>query len=271
MTLFKDYASLWKKQEKSFISAKVSYKKVTVPVTEREYVRSLGSWRATKKTIPRFNPNVIPYIELSKLQDPGSTILFVGMNPSGADVSWYYKNNGKGDKVKVYKNMSPYYLAMENFARECLGSLDENKYYSELDVFGIVQGTQAIIEKHFLGNPQLYLDMFRLFLRTIVELNPKLIIVTNAFVRRLLMRGNDPKDVLKNKKYDNFYFNGSIRRYILERDNLYGGYKLVIGDKEFYLYFSCMLSGQRAIDLGNREILIWLVRNYLIKKHGMKL
>ena len=281
MSLLSDYQKFWASNRPKFVKEEIVIKKGTkVYLCERDHIFVHG-YRSSKGVPSPCISKSIPYIEISNKQVKGAPILFVGMNPSGADVCYYSTNNTSGDEVFTYCGSSPYYQAMQDFANECItagvckchGYLDAsgNVKYSEIDIFGIVQGTQKVIVKHFLDNPELYVKMFELFLRTIVELNPKLIIVANAFVRRLLMRGNDSKDVLINKKYDNFYFNGSIRRYILERDNLYGGYKLVIGDKEFYLYFSCMLSGQRAIDLGNRENLIWLVRNYLIKKHGMKL
>lgn len=230
----------------------------------------------------------IPLIEVSNKFNPNDTILFVGFNPSGADIDYYKNNNKSKNDVLIYTGESPYYKAMKEFADLC-GSVT----YSELDVLGIVRKTQSAVVEDFLGKTalSLYAGMLNIFLDAIKGLRPSVIIVANAFVRKLLIAGTDsinlhfpsPKPDGTLKKLQNLYISTNspnkssfYSRFELKKDSVYGGYTLTIDkskadEVQCHLYFSCMLSGQRAIDLGNRENLIWLVRNYLIKKHGMKL
>lgn len=229
----------------------------------------------------------VPLIEISENFNP-KKILFVGFNPSGADIDYYKNNNKSKDDVLIYTGESPYYKAMKEFADLC-GSVT----YSELDVLGIVRKTQSAVVEDFLGKTalSLYAGMLNIFLDAIKGLRPSVIIVANAFVRKLLIAGTDPI----NLHFPSLIPDGTLKklqkltistnspnlssfysRFELKKDSVYGGYTLTIDKGEAdkvkcHLYFSCMLSGQRAIDLGNRENLIWLVRNYLIKKHGMKL
>lgn len=221
----------------------------------------------------------VPLIEISGNFNP-KKILFVGFNPSGADTTSYLGN--KKD-VFIYRGKSSYYLAMESFAKEC-----GYKEYSELDVLGIVRKAQSAVVEDFLGKTalSLYAGMLNIFLDAIKGLRPSVIIVANAFVRKLLIAGTDPI----NLHFPSLIPDGTLKklqkltistnspnlssfysRFELKKDSVYGGYTLTIDKGEAdkvkcHLYFSCMLSGQRAIDLGNRENLIWLVRNYLIKK-----
>ena len=68
-----------------------------------------------------------------------------------------------------------------------------------------------------------------------------------------------------NNKYGAFYNNGSSPKFKLVDNKTFGGYTFSTGDLETQLYFSSMLSGQRALDKGSWENLVWLIRNYLKK------
>ena len=192
-------------------------------------------------------PNV-PLIEISD-KFHSETILFIGFNPSGADTNSYAGNTAD---VFIYSGNSPYYQAMESFAKEC-----GYEGYSELDVLGLVRKTQSEVVKHFLNNPSLFSGMLNIFLDAIFGLKPSVIVVANAFVRKFLLRDviNVPK--LKRQDFNSFYNRIKISRMPGKlRYELY-----IDGQGPFPEYFSCMLSGQRAIDLGNRENLIWIVKN----------
>lgn len=213
------------------------------------------------------NMQMIPCIEISSKIFTNSPILFVGMNPSGADIKHYHDNNKKPDEVYIYRGKSSYYEAMHDFANKCLkkGVNDEVPFdgeYSVLDLFGIVQSTQKEIQNDFLKYPSKYAKMFDLFLKYVEMVNPKVIIVANAFVRRVLR--DKYLNVNDDKKYGTFYYNlsGNLK-YKLEDNHDYGGYTFTINGASFQLYFSSMLSGQRALDIGSRENLIWLVSNFL--------
>ena len=161
---------------------------------------------------------------------------------------------------------------MTSFASYCLKgyqkrgvSTEKDAKYSVLDLFGIVQSTQKVIQDDFLKNPDNYSEMFDIFLQYVKKVNPKVIIVANAFVRKVLKRDDDINFV--NQKYDNFYKIGGDVKFKLERNPNYGGYTFTIDptgeSARFQLFFSSMLSGQRALDKGSWENLVWLVNNYL--------
>ena len=253
--LFEEYKKLWKILEKSF--------REDLKITEREIVKELKHWRSNKTNV-KFDPDIIPYIEVSEYYNKRNTILFVGMNPSGADIPFYTEENKNHSHVLIYNGRSPYYQTMQKFANECY---EKDSTFAELDVFGIVQAKQKVIEDDFQKNPQYYKKMFELFLKGMKELDPEVIVVANAFVRKIMLR----EEPFNNNKYNDFY-----GEYIPPTKNKdFGGYDIEIGSSEdpnrrkFKIYFSCMLSGGH-LDLGNRDNLIWLIQNYL-KNRSKKL
>ena len=225
--------------------------------TERESVKKLGSWRTSKTQVP-FNPNIIPEIEISNHYNP-DTILFVGMNSSGADIDYYYAKNKTHDSVFIYEGNSQYYKTMQKFADYCYAP--KNKDFAALDIFGIVQAEQKIIEKDFKDHPNNYKEMFALFLEAIDDLKPEVIVVANAFVRKILLQEKPFNGV----KFYTFY-NGYQKPV---KNTNFGGYDLVINSNKYHVYFSCMLSGGH-LDSGNRENLIWLIRNFFKNGHVQK-
>lgn len=195
----------------------------------------------------------IPLVEIYELKDNLSDgILIVGMNPSGADKSHYEQNNRGGDLVYVYEDIKTgYFQAIERFIVEVQngGPLTAISY-SVLDVFGIVQKTQEKLQDDFLQDHHslFYDDMINLFFDAIVRLRPKVIVVANAFFRRLFME----------------HFATKVTH---SPSVTYGGYDITIkasnGECCTHVFFSSMLSGSHALDCGSRENLAWMVRNYL--------
>ena len=197
------------------------------------------------------------------------------MNPSGTNIKHYSDKNNNPDDVYIYDGDSKYYKAMTSFAFDCLKGYqkwgvneeeDAKDKYSVLDLFGIVQSTQKVIQDDFLKNPGKYSGMFDIFLEYVKKVNPKVIIVANALVRKVLQRNTDIN--LDNQYYDIFYKRRGNVKFKLERNPNYGGYAFTIdpttsASVSFQLFFSSMLSGQRALDKGSWENLVWLVGNYL--------
>ena len=194
----------------------------------------------------------IPCVEISDKLCKETSLLFVGMNPSGADKKYY---RGKKEDVLIYTGCSSYYQAMVEFTKECLGNGHD---FSELDLFGIVQGTQSVVEKDFLENPDYYKEMFGLFLKYVVNVQPDVIFVANALASKILRRDKSLK--LHQPKYDNFY---KGTKYSWKENAQFGGHTFTIGKFTCQIYFSSMLSGQHALDKGSRENLAWLVKNYI--------
>ena len=182
--------------------------------------------------------------------------MIVGINSGGSDRKHYAGNK---DDVFVYDGDSLYYREMAEFAEKCLGYTDG---FSELDLFGIVQGNQSVVREDFLENPDYYKEMFELFLKYLVLSQPEVIIVANAFVCRVLDRDKDLK--LDQPQYDHFYKNA---KYSLTQNDQFGGYTFSTEGFKAQLFFSSMLSGQRALDNGSKDNLIWMVKNYLRHNH----
>ena len=228
-----------------------------------------------KYIVGNFDVKKIPCIEVSNRLFEDSPILFVGMNPSGTDIIHYNSHNNNPDDVYIYHGDSKYYKAMTSFAFDCLKGYqkwgvneeeDAKDKYSVLDLFGIVQSTQKVIQDDFLKNPKKYSGMFDIFLQYVKKVNPKVIIVANAFVRKVLKR--DKNENLDNPKYNIFYKKSrGDMKFELKCNEKYGGYTFTIDptgeSARFQLFFSSMLSGQRALDKGSWENLVWLVNNYL--------
>ena len=235
---YKDYISLWNNIRKDFVG-------------------QLVSDTSTNYLLKRDSPGnyQIPYIEISEKLYKESPLLIVGMNPSGADVA-FYDNNAE---VVIYRGKSQYYEAMKSFSYECLKDIEEGVCmeedaegkYSELDLFGIVQGGQKFVEKHLYRNTNKYEKMLHMFLNYVVNTSPKVVIVANAFASKILKK---TATKLRLSVYD---------RYNITPNEQFGGYDINIDNKKnFHVYFSTMLSGGH-LDIGSRENLVWLVRNYL--------
>ena len=247
--LKEEYIVLWNnpKFRKQFCNRKLKLDNKT-----EEWILERDKCKYSKKTISGCKPEEIPCIELSNKQFEGRPLLIVGINSGGSDRKHY---SGNKDDVFVYDGDSPYYKEMAEFAEKCLG-FEEG--FSELDLFGIVQGNQSVVRKDFLENPDFYTEMFELFLKYLVLSQPKVIIVANAFVCRVLCR--DEALNLDQSKYNRFYKN---TMYSLTPNDQFGGYTFSTKGFKAQMYFSSMLSGQRALDNGSKDNLIWIVKNYL--------
>ena len=148
---------------------------------------------------------------------------------------------------------------MAEFTEKCVGVKDG---FSELDLFGIVQGNQSVVREDFLENPDYYKEMFALSLKYLILAQPKVVVVANAFVCRILCRDTTLK--LDQAKYNNLY----KPKYSLVYNEQFGGYTFCMKDFKTQMYFTSMLSGQRALDNGSKDNLIWMVKNYL--RHNYK-
>lgn len=251
--LKEEYVALW--NVPSF-RERFCNRKIRLDNKTEEWVLERDKCKYSEKKNSGDKPDEIPCIEISNRLCEGAPLLFVGMNPSGTDKKSYSRNK---EDVFVYGGDSPYYREMGEFTEKCLGCTDG---FSELDLFGIVQSNQSVVREDFLENPDYYKEMFELFLKYLILTQPKVIIVANAFACRVLCRDTDLK--LCEPEYDNFYKNA---KYSLVTNDQFGGYTFSTKGFKAQMYFSSMLSGQRALDNGSKDNLIWMVRNYLRHNH----
>jgi hypothetical protein len=169
-----------------------------------------------------------------------NSILFIGINPS------LNKENFLLDSYDLSHrdNKHPYFKKMENISSYC------NTDWTHLDLFYFRETKQDIITD-ILKQPNgvaFLWEQLQITDTLIRESKPKIIVVCNALAGTFL--GKD-KDIKQNKNvwlgYD-FYF-----------DDKLGTYRW----KNIPVFFSGMLSGQRALDKGSFERLQWHIKKAL--------
>lgn len=188
----------------------------------------------------------IPLFEITKLFRKPTLgrveVLFVNCNPSGTDVRYYQKRNATGDDFFYYDNpKNTYFKSVENFYNE-LKLSDGN--YAMIDLFPIVVKEQAGLEKAYYAYPAFFSSLLDIFVDAVVELQPKVIVVTNAFVRELFKK--------EMSKY--FCFNENNFGVFYEIDN----HRLNTA-----VFCGGMIAGPHQMDVESRKRLIRDIRCYL--------
>lgn len=170
---------------------------------------------------------------------PYSAILFIGINPSYSEKktkqqnSFFYSNH-------QLEEVHQYFRKFQDIAEKT------NVEWSHLDLLYIRQTDQKIVKsifndpigKEFLGK-QLYIS------KSIIEKSkPKVIVVSNAYARDLFLEECKIKTLFNenigtHKIIDNFYLNDTP------------------------VFFTSMLTGQRALDNGSYERLVWHIKQVL--------
>jgi hypothetical protein len=215
-------------------------------------------------------------------------ILFIGINPSFDD------KNKKGKNTQKYENQAleghhilgynickfeeeisrkipiagyqSYFKIFEEISSRIEKRNEDYFSWTHYDVLPFREVNQKKITK-FLNksiNDQInkIIENFIKLSKEIIEKSdPKIIIVSNAYVRSLFGYYDDD---INNKK------NISIipKMFVTKFDDKFGTHK--IDDKNSpldgkFVFFTSMLSGQRALDIGSRDRLIWHINHCLNK------
>ncbi|MBN1253284.1 MAG: hypothetical protein JXA16_14185 [Bacteroidales bacterium] len=187
------------------------------------------------------------------------TILFVGLNPSFSlkgfkkilkDTEYekeldsldefYSYRDFKKDKIKDYQNIEKYSREKHPyFKRFHEISIFLNTGWEHVDLLLIRNTNQKDIEKLIKLHKDFINEQICLVIELIKMLNPKTVVIENAFASKLI------QDKLK-----------------LDFNNNYGTYLI---DKKIPVFYSGMLTGGRALDLGSLERLKWHIK-YCIEK-----
>jgi hypothetical protein len=184
-------------------------------------------------------------------------ILFVGINPSyGGD-----KSEGKFYSKKDVETLN-YFRPFNNIIKE----LDDkridfkNLTWSHLDMLVFRETQQSFIKNQLLKTEEgiQFIDKQLIISKQILEyLNPKIIVVSNTAARHFLGRDKYAK---KGKEF------GVWMGYDFEFDYNLGTDKIINNSNiNPYVFFTSMLSGQRALDNGSKQRLIWHIDNVLNK------
>lgn len=168
-----------------------------------------------------------------------NAVLFIGINPSyGGEVGFdgnYYLLTQKNNHAPRYN--TKFELVSENI----------NHHWTHHDLFFFRQTEQKIIQSQLwkteLGRE--FLDrQAQLSFEIIETAKPKIIVVTNALVRKYFA-----------KFFPYLKFSEEIGTHIIDKPNS--------SLNNVPVFFTSMLSGQRALDLGSLERLEWHIRQIL--------
>ena len=214
-------------------------------------------WKETPNNIT----SKIPPLTIESI--PESDIVFIGLNPSldkvsrekllksgNMDLGYYNLNHDSGNNHKYFKKFHT--IAEETnlrWAHFDLLYMQETKQENVKKLLKRKDGIDFIYKQ--LMTSKIVLN------KLITENNPKIFIVNNTLSREFL--GKDrPKSYTENQEHwlnYRFEWNDKIGTYTLNR-------------KVFF--FTSMLTGQRALDNGSFERLIWHIKfvekNYINKK-----
>ena len=160
----------------------------------------------------------------------GRKVLFIGLNPS------FREKQAK--KEEYYKSFDATNNNDRYFRRFPL--LVENKNdWTFLDLLYIRETRQRNIENFYKREPDFIKQQLEISKEIIKKINPEIIVVCDTFARNLL-------------KSDTMNFE-------LEFDDTIGTYRIINNSdfKDTIVFFSGMLTGQRALDNGSFERLKW--------------
>ncbi len=168
------------------------------------------------------------------------SILFIGINPSNS--------NEKHEEIESYEllqndNGHPYFRKFQEIAEYCIRpwSHFDLLFFRETDQSRINELLKTDVGLDFLWKQLLVSD------KIIRETNAEIIVVNNTLARRFL-------------GLDRIGNNNVWLNYEFVFDNEIGTYRW----EGIPVFFSSMLTGQRALDRGSFERLKWHIRNTLI-------
>jgi hypothetical protein len=173
-----------------------------------------------------------------------NAIIFIGLNPSfrngDSSGSFFYK-------LDRSTTNDIYFKPFREIAERC------NVDWEHLDVLFIRETSQKIIEQYEGQYASFYYEQI-MIAKEILELaEPKAIVVCNTVARRYM--GKEHKNGAQVWMGYNF---GAMQED--------GTYRIQNPDSKLQgvpAFFSGMLSGQRALDIGSRERLVWHIKKVL--------
>jgi len=185
-------------------------------------------------------------------------VLFVGINPSytnsKSETLFYGKKN-----VETLSYFRPFNHIMEELDKKEVRPT--NLTWSHLDMLVFRETQQSFIWDKLLKTEEgiQFVNQQLIISKQILEyLNPKIIVVSNTAARHFL--GRD-KYVKKGKQQ------GVWMGYEFEFDDEVGTDRIIKKPNlQSHAFFTSMLSGQRALDNGSKQRLIWHIEKVLREK-----
>ena len=219
----------------------------------------------------------IPFLEVTPLyRKAEGGLLFVNCNPSGTDYSFYRNNNADPPKEIFYYDRgvgsesdgeNDYFKAVREFSEKVCEKGFGN--YAMIDAFPLVMQNQAVLKKAYIDavvlgrdNPkraEAFKALIKLFIQTIESINPKVIIITNAFVKGLFRNNPDEKNGNK--------LNIRLSEDIVTVDPMdkdFVCYKIKTSHNfESTVFCGGMIAGGHQMDTDSRERLIRDIKRFI--------
>lgn len=181
-------------------------------------------------------------------------VLFIGINPS-------YQHGSNSEKLFYTREQGlnhAYFKPFDRISTELFERYNKEIVWSHLDLLVFKETSQSYIKDSLLKSEVgvgFIWQQLQVAKKVLEYLNPKVIVVSNTQAREFL----GTNKFVKNGKEYGFWMN-----YDFEFDEEVGT-KKVINNEQFkpYAFFTSMLSGQRALDLGSRERLVWHINRVL--------
>lgn len=188
-----------------------------------------------------------------------NSILFIGINPSykkgSLDKDSYFINLDQEGKNIQNGKQYPYFKKFVQITEELneLQNLNKKLKWSHIDLLFHRETRQSFInnlEKETTGK-DFIIEQLKVSEKIILQSNPKIIIVSNTKARDYLKSKNSKIPMSFKFKFDSKLGTDII----VNNGNLNG----------VPVFFTSMLTGQRALDNGSYQRLIWHI-NYVINK-----
>jgi len=185
-----------------------------------------------------------------------SELVFVGINPSFDE---------KKEVVKLSDSYTRegtrgYFKTFSTIHEELEKSVDKNNYHNwtHLDLFVFRETNQKYIY-NIMKSPEgchFLMQQLEVAKQRLIHIAPKVVVVANSLARQFTG---------KDKVEENGITHGVWMGFEFKFDEEFGSHKVTnipeLGHTHFL--FTSMLSGQRALDLGSRERLVWQVKRIL--------
>lgn len=245
---------------KGGIATKIIFNKEEVPLLQRFYVHE-----PQLKDGSSFNKESIPFLEITSLYRVAKNgLLFVNCNPSGTDYSFYGKKNPYSSEVFYYYNdKNDYFKAVKLFSERVYEEGFTN--YAMIDVFPLVMQNQAVLKKAYItaitgsdgGLKDAFKSLINIFIGIIEQIQPKVIIVTNAFVKELFR--NNPEENKRKKqdiRMEGITVSSMDENYVCYHVTTRNGFQTTV-------FCGGMIAGGHQMDTESKERLIREVRRFL--------
>ena len=188
-----------------------------------------------------------------------NAILFIGINPSFTKKAIIEKHNREIEfypEIDDKKTDIQYFEKFKEVARYC----DEK--WTHLDLLFIRETNQKVIAKMIRTKKGIDFVSKQLDVsfEAIKKSNPKIIIVANSLASEFFGKKKKIHHSIEGKIWKGFNLD-----FDNDFDNKIGTYRISLNDKQVPIIFSGMLSGQRALDIGSLERLMWQI-NMILKK-----